>query len=78
MAVIQNIICSVCGQPRQVCCGAAHWPTVCRECSASKAAKERADRLAAVAALPLEERLARIEAWIEDYKPPVPMSELLF
>lgn len=34
-----------------------------------KAQKDRADFLAALARLPIEERISRIEAWIYDYKP---------
>ncbi len=35
----------------------------------NKKQRERAERLAARAALPIEQRIADIEQWIEDYRP---------
>ncbi len=35
----------------------------------AKAAQDRADFLAALAKLPLEERIRRLEEWVYDYKP---------
>ena len=41
--------------------------SICNSCERAQADKAKSDHLAALAALPLEERLARIEAWIYDH-----------
>lgn len=76
MALITNIICTVCGQPKEVCRASGDMSTVCHECAAAEAARARGVALAGLAALTVEERLARVEAWIYDYKPPVSLSDM--
>jgi hypothetical protein len=53
-------------------------PKVCHSCRRAADRDAREQALAEIAELPLEERLRRIEAWIYDYKPPVPLSEMKF
>lgn len=78
MAILHTITCQTCGQSKQVCCSPSDWPTECHECASAKAAQDRAVHLEGLQALTLEERLARIEAWIYDYKPPVALSDMRF
>lgn len=79
MALLSSITCGACGNVADV------WhsprdapPMVCHSCADAAAAKARELQLAAVAALSTEERLRRIEAWIYDYRPQVPLSEMMF
>jgi hypothetical protein len=79
MALLSRITCGTCGKEADV------WhspsdpkPRICHACRDTAAAEKREDALAAVAALPIEERLRRIEAWIYDYRAPVPLIEMRF
>jgi len=79
MAVLSRIKCELCGAVAEV----NHRPhdsppRWCGPCMAKRERQQRDDTLRSWAEQPLEERLRRIEAWIYDYKPPVPLSELRF
>lgn len=79
MAVVSQIKCEACGLESHVSHSPARpKPKVCHSCARKAATKTREDALAELAALPTEERLQRIEAWIYDYRPPVPLSEMRF
>lgn len=79
MAVLSRITCERCGTMTHVGHSPADpAPKVCGRCRGKEAASKRDEHLTALAALPLEERVARIEAWIYDYRPPVPLSEMRF
>ena len=70
MAVLSNITCARCGHQREVC--HSHMeerPKVCYECHGTDVADARAAHLAQMAALPIEDRLALVEAWIYDHRP---------
>ena len=70
MAVCRNIVCSKCHQEREVWFSAADYPPdVCYECIAAESVAKKKQALAEIAALPIEQRMARIEEWIYDYKP---------
>lgn len=79
MAVLSPIKCDACGLNTHVS-HAPHRekPKVCHSCARKSAEDKRAADLAELAALPLEERLRRVEAWIYDYRPPTPLSEMRF
>lgn len=79
MAVLSSIKCEACGTNTHV----SHRPDdappkACHQCACKAAEKTREQALNEIAALPLEERLRRIEAWIYDYRVPVPLSEMRF
>ena len=79
MAVLSAIKCEACGLNTHVShAPQAERPKVCHSCANKAAADRREADLAALAALPMEERIARIEAWIYDYRPYIPLSELRF
>lgn len=79
MAILSQITCERCRTTTHVSHSPADpAPTVCEPCRGKEAASKRDQHLAQLAALPLEERIARIEAWIYDYKPAVPLSEMRF
>lgn len=68
MAYLTRITCQRCHRPQEVAVGAGRMPpTVCPTCEASEKAEARRLALAALAGLPLDERIARIEAWIYDH-----------
>jgi hypothetical protein len=68
VAVISRITCGGCGYESHV----SHRPnypppSLCGACQTKKADADKADELAALEALPVEERLKRIEGWIYDW-----------
>ncbi len=70
MALCQIITCSRCGQSSDVWFSSSEGPpTVCHACTGKDAELKKREALAALAALPLEQRIARIEEWIYDYQP---------
>lgn len=68
MALRRIIWCTGCQQDREVWCGSGDWPTTCSECSTKALQDKRAEHLAGLLKLPLEERLAKLEAWAYDYE----------
>ena len=73
MAISSSITCLECKRNKTVIYAA--WqtkPLVCHDCKGAKEAKERQARLDALKQLPIEERIERIEAWIEDFRVPDP------
>lgn len=79
MAVVSQITCEQCGTTTHVGHSPANLaPKVCGPCRGKEAKSKRDEHLAAMAALPIEQRIARIEAWLYDYEPPVPLSEMRF
>lgn len=70
MSLCRTITCSRCGQEREVWFSASNGlPSVCHDCLSDEAAAKKKQALAELAALPIEQRIARIEEWIYDYKP---------
>jgi hypothetical protein len=70
MALVSMIHCSVCDKDsHEVVAAGMPMPTVCSGCQKINHDQHRAFNLAGLKALPVEERLSRIEAWIYDYKP---------
>ena len=78
MAVIRDIFCPSCRETKQACCGAGDWPSECSECRQKREAQARHVALEGLKSLSLEDRIARIEAWIYDYRSPVSLSDLRF
>jgi len=79
MAILSQITCEQCGVTTHVNHSPADAPLkICHACFENNAASKRDQHLAARAALPIEERLRLIEAWIYDYRVPVPLSEMRF
>jgi hypothetical protein len=79
MAVINNILCTLCGEVKQ-----EYGPIdgrhtkVCFECSSKLEAESRKQRLEVLKELSLEDRIARIEEWIEDFKFPTDIRDIRF
>jgi len=69
MAVLSRITCERCGQAADVMHAPMDRPKVCGTCTAKAAESKRDQHLSDLAALSLEERLRRVEAWIYDYRP---------
>jgi len=70
MALCRQIVCDQCGKEREVWFSASGGlPPVCHGCLEANADVKKKQTLADLAALPIEQRLARIEEWIYDYKP---------
>ena len=70
MALVVDIHCTVCGKNSSEAIAAGQpQPNVCRNCQRLKHEQHRDFNLAGLKALPTQERLSRIEAWIYDYKP---------
>lgn len=56
-------------------------PKMCSTCHARTIGEKRERHLAELGSLSVEERLARIEAWIYDYQvkgPTIPLSQMRF
>lgn len=70
MAYITEVHCSSCGKTCMEAVAAGNVaPDTCSICTTEEIASARAVHLAGLKALSVKERLARIEAWIYDYKP---------
>ena len=70
MAVLSRIVCERCGTTADVMHSPMDAkPKICGACRAEEAGSRRDRHLAELAALPIEERLHRIEEWIYDYRP---------
>lgn len=68
MAYLTKITCSSCRRTVDVAVGAGRMPpTVCPACEKQVANAQRTTALDALKTLPLDERVARIEAWIYDH-----------
>ena len=69
MALCTQIICQKCGNTKHVWHSAAERaPLICHDCVAEELADERGKHLAELAALPLAERIAKLEAWAYDFE----------
>jgi|GEM_PF-3164829 len=67
MAMIVQITCLECGKTKYEPVGSGYPPpSVCGQCRAEKADKEKRMHLAGLAALSIEERLAEIEKVLYD------------
>lgn len=68
MAIAVTVHCLKCRQEKQqMIGGGAARPHICRDCERAEADAERTKFLAELKGLPLEERIARLEAWAYDY-----------
>ena len=71
MALITNFICTTCHENVQETIGAGQIRNQCRNCKNKEATNKRAQYLKGLEVLTIEERLAKLEAWTYDYKPPI-------
>jgi len=78
MAVAVTINCRVCGEQKRESRSDRDWEQVCDSCRRDEAAQKRAAHLKDLEALSVEERLAKIEQWIYDYKPRVNPFDVTF
>ena len=78
MAFIINFICRTCHQNVQEAVGSGQTRNQCRSCENKEAAAKRAQYLKGLEALTIEERLAKLEAWTYDYRPPVNINDIRF
>lgn len=70
MAILSKITCEQCSVTTHVSHSPADpAPKLCGACQGKNAEEKRRQALDRLAALPVEERLRRIEAWIYDYRP---------
>jgi hypothetical protein len=70
MSVVSQITCTRCGKTTHVSHSPADAaPKICGVCRGKAAASKRDQHFAELDALPIEERLRRVEAWIYDYRP---------
>lgn len=68
MAVVSHITCGQCGVNAHVSHGSGKPPPkLCGLCERKNAEDQKDAALAELAALPTDERLRRIEAWIYDH-----------
>lgn len=79
MSVVSLIRCVECGRTADVS-HAPHTspPKTCGLCAKAEAGREREHHLAVLQTLTVEERLRKMEEWIYDYRPPKPLSEMMF
>lgn len=77
MAFITTVVCMTCGESK---CEvqSSNDRNTCSDCRHKKAVQDRLTHLKGLEALTIEERVARIEAWIYDYRPPVSISDMTF
>lgn len=78
MARYEQIFCTSCQRTKQVVRGAGDWGATCNECESAAAEKAKKEHLDGLKALPLEERVARIEAWIYEHGNLPPLGPLVF
>lgn len=79
MAVLSSITCEKCGVTTHVSHSPADPPPkICGACVGINLAAKRKAHLDALAVLPIEERLRKIEEWIYDYKPPRSIHTMRF
>lgn len=71
MALIVNFTCITCHKDVEEAVSAGQSRNQCRECKNKELVSKRAQHLKGLEALTLEERIAKIEAWIYDYKFPI-------
>jgi cytochrome c553 len=70
MARFISITCAECHQQKEISIRAGDFrTTVCHDCAGKRFNEKRKQELAKLANLPIEERIARIEGWIYDYRP---------
>lgn len=69
MAIIRRITCAQCHESKEVWCAPSDYSTICHECIELDIDRTRRLHLAELVSLTLEERIAKIEEWIYDYKP---------
>lgn len=78
MAIMKTIHCRVCGESKREPRSGSDYSNICWDCSKKEADQKRQDFLASRAAMTVEERLALIEQWIYDYKPPVDPRSVIY
>ena len=80
MARVEHFVCSACNQPKSglAAVGIPKIPRVCSGCQAKLDDAERTAHLEILKELSIEERLAKIEAWIYDFKVPTDPMRTLF
>lgn len=78
MAYFRKITCKKCGETKQELCGHDYLPDICSSCRDKEVTQKRTQHLNGLRALPIEERLVRIEKWIYDYKPPISNGDVRF
>jgi hypothetical protein len=70
MAYLDTIFCPRCKEQKRVMRGAGRpAPTYCGDCQRAIDAEAEEKHFAELDALPLEERLRRVEKWIYHYQP---------
>ena len=68
MAYLATFKCSACDQPKSELIGSGKpTPTICGDCQTKQAQEKRHAFLAELQALPVADRLARLEAWAYDF-----------
>ena len=77
MAFIGTFTCTVCLQERMEVVD-RRYPEICEECRVTGAKAERVGILLGLRELTIEQRLAKIEAWIYDYRPPQSIHDVKF
>jgi len=70
MALLNTITCTQCGNLKEVCHSASDYPTICSDCESLNANTIRNAHLAVMKQMPLEDRIARIEAILYDMPAP--------
>lgn len=81
VARLETINCIVCGKTKQSIRGPGERHNagyVCGACYKEAEDQQLEAKLAELRAMPVEERLSRIERWIETYKPPESIKDMLF
>jgi hypothetical protein len=78
MAVLRSFTCRKCGKPTREARCSGDYSDICGACTAKEANQKRREFLAGRAALSVEERLALLEEWIYDYRPPRSIHDTFF
>lgn len=78
MAVLSTIQCQQCDKAKDVMHSPMVVPRICHECTAINRDAARQAHFAELDKLTDQERIRKIEEWIYDYRPPVPLSETRF
>lgn len=78
MACNINFTCRTCHNDVQEAVGTGQNRNQCRSCENKETIARRAQHLKGLEALTTKERLAKLEAWTYDYKPPVNINDIKF
>ncbi len=78
MAVLSTIKCDTCNEKKEVMHRPGTHPTTCGACKKKKADAERTAHLDALAKLPIEERLRKLEEFQYDHLKNHPRQEVTY